>query len=93
MCIATHSRADTCSATSALAEASYSSPTSLRYYTSDAHPPTPICGNVRCDIAPPPPPRRLTARHRASQPPTPHRDLRGHWIGITMFGLMRVAIG
>eukprot|EP00959_Pyramimonas_sp_CCMP1952_P096475 2016537-Pyramimonas_sp.AAC.1 len=33
MYITTRNRKDTCSATSALAEASFSSPTSLRYYT------------------------------------------------------------
>eukprot|EP00959_Pyramimonas_sp_CCMP1952_P176978 3699134-Pyramimonas_sp.AAC.1 len=42
MYITTHSRNDTCSVTSALAEASYSSPTSLRYYTPEVHPPTPF---------------------------------------------------
>eukprot|EP00959_Pyramimonas_sp_CCMP1952_P165878 3467039-Pyramimonas_sp.AAC.1 len=42
MYITTHNRKDTHSDTSAHAEASYSCPTSLRYYTSDVHPPTPI---------------------------------------------------
>eukprot|EP00959_Pyramimonas_sp_CCMP1952_P394124 8258196-Pyramimonas_sp.AAC.1 len=58
MCITTDDRKDTCSATSALAEVSHSSPTFLRYYTPEAHPPTPIGnlsedamhGNMRYDI-------------------------------------------
>eukprot|EP00959_Pyramimonas_sp_CCMP1952_P304076 6363994-Pyramimonas_sp.AAC.1 len=42
MYITTRSRKDTCSVTSVLAEASYMRPTSLRYYTPEVHPPTPI---------------------------------------------------
>eukprot|EP00959_Pyramimonas_sp_CCMP1952_P395069 8277486-Pyramimonas_sp.AAC.1 len=65
MYITTHNRKDTCSATSALAEVSYSNPTSLRYYNPEVHPPTPLGnfiedtmhGNMRYDFAPPPPPR------------------------------------
>eukprot|EP00959_Pyramimonas_sp_CCMP1952_P189180 3957155-Pyramimonas_sp.AAC.1 len=88
MYITTHSRKDTCSDTSAHAEASYSSYTSLGYYTPDVHPPTPLGnffdntmrGNMRYDIVPPPPPRRLTTTHHKPQPTTFDYDLRGHWI-------------
>eukprot|EP00959_Pyramimonas_sp_CCMP1952_P004017 84439-Pyramimonas_sp.AAC.1 len=41
MNITTHNRKDTRSATSVLAVAFYSSPTSLRYYTPEVHPPIP----------------------------------------------------
>eukprot|EP00959_Pyramimonas_sp_CCMP1952_P275978 5768439-Pyramimonas_sp.AAC.1 len=50
-------------------------------------------GNVRYDIAPPPPPRRLTTARRSPQPRMSDHDLKGHWIGITIFGLLWVAIG
>eukprot|EP00959_Pyramimonas_sp_CCMP1952_P051402 1074004-Pyramimonas_sp.AAC.1 len=50
-------------------------------------------GNMRCDIVPPPPPRRLTTTYRKPQPTTSDRDLRGHWIGIGIFGLTWVAVG
>eukprot|EP00959_Pyramimonas_sp_CCMP1952_P121677 2544195-Pyramimonas_sp.AAC.1 len=96
----TLNRKGTCSATSALAEASHSSPTSLRYYTPEVHPPALIRnfledamqGNMRCDIAPPPPSRRLTTKHHKAQPPTSDHDLLGHWMGSAIFGLTWVAI-
>eukprot|EP00959_Pyramimonas_sp_CCMP1952_P225241 4710310-Pyramimonas_sp.AAC.1 len=40
--ITTHNHKDTCSATSVLAEACYMSPSSLRYYTPEVHPPTQV---------------------------------------------------
>eukprot|EP00959_Pyramimonas_sp_CCMP1952_P274901 5746690-Pyramimonas_sp.AAC.1 len=47
-----------------------------------------IHGNMRYDIAPPPLPRRLTTTsHHKPQTQTTDHDLRGHWIGITIFGL------
>eukprot|EP00959_Pyramimonas_sp_CCMP1952_P016911 358744-Pyramimonas_sp.AAC.1 len=42
MYIATQYRKDTCSDTSAQADVSYLHPTSLRFYTPEAHPPTHI---------------------------------------------------
>eukprot|EP00959_Pyramimonas_sp_CCMP1952_P344290 7210962-Pyramimonas_sp.AAC.1 len=48
---------------------------------------------MRYDIVPPPTPRRLTTSHRKPQPTTSDHDLRGHWIGIAIFGLAWVAIG
>eukprot|EP00959_Pyramimonas_sp_CCMP1952_P235802 4927676-Pyramimonas_sp.AAC.1 len=50
-------------------------------------------GSARYDAAPPPPPRRLTTAHRKPQPTTSDYDLRGHWIGVTTFGLTWLAIG
>eukprot|EP00959_Pyramimonas_sp_CCMP1952_P172364 3601744-Pyramimonas_sp.AAC.1 len=48
---------------------------------------------MRCDIVPPPPPRKLTTTCRKPQPTTSDCNLRGHWIGIAIFGLTWVAIG
>eukprot|EP00959_Pyramimonas_sp_CCMP1952_P334222 6999672-Pyramimonas_sp.AAC.1 len=48
---------------------------------------------MRYDTVPPPPPRRLTTKHYRPHPPTSDHDLRGHWIGIGIFGLTLVAIG
>eukprot|EP00959_Pyramimonas_sp_CCMP1952_P029375 616508-Pyramimonas_sp.AAC.1 len=101
MYITTQYSKDTCSDTSAYAEAFYFRPTSLRYYTPEAHPLTPIGnffgnimrGNMRYDTVPPPPPRRLTTAHRKPQPTTSDYDLRGHWIGVGIFGITCVAIG
>eukprot|EP00959_Pyramimonas_sp_CCMP1952_P083954 1755707-Pyramimonas_sp.AAC.1 len=86
--ITTQYSKDTCCDTSAYAEASYFRPTSLRYYTPEAHPPIPtgnffenrMHGNMRYDTVPPPPPRRLTTTHRKPQPTTSDYDWRGHWI-------------
>eukprot|EP00959_Pyramimonas_sp_CCMP1952_P397918 8337511-Pyramimonas_sp.AAC.1 len=50
-------------------------------------------GTMRYDIVPPPPTRRRTTTHRKHQPRTSDHDLRGHWIGIAIFGLLWVAIG
>eukprot|EP00959_Pyramimonas_sp_CCMP1952_P156180 3266325-Pyramimonas_sp.AAC.1 len=78
------------------------SPTSLRYYTLEVHHPTRIGkffedtmhGNMRYDAVPPPLPRRLsTTSHHNPQPQTADHDLRGHWIGSTIFGLLWFAIG
>eukprot|EP00959_Pyramimonas_sp_CCMP1952_P339434 7108651-Pyramimonas_sp.AAC.1 len=51
-------------------------------------------GNVRYGIVPPVPPRKLTATSpRNQQPRTTDAVLRGHWIGIAIFGFRWVAIG
>eukprot|EP00959_Pyramimonas_sp_CCMP1952_P390614 8185761-Pyramimonas_sp.AAC.1 len=89
MYIATQYRKGTCSATSAPAGVSHSYPTSLRYYTPEIHPPTPLGnlfedimhGSMRYDVLPPPTPRRLTTTTHKSPPATSDYDLRGHWIG------------
>eukprot|EP00959_Pyramimonas_sp_CCMP1952_P191526 4004801-Pyramimonas_sp.AAC.1 len=47
---------------------------------------------MRYETAPPPPPRRLTTTRQKPQPITSDYDLRGHWIGVTIFGLTWVAI-
>eukprot|EP00959_Pyramimonas_sp_CCMP1952_P152315 3186680-Pyramimonas_sp.AAC.1 len=99
--IATQYRKDICSDTSAQAEVSLLHPTSLRFYTPEVHPPTQIAnffddimhGNMRYEILPRPTPRRLSTAQRKSQPTTSGYDLRGHWIGVTIFGLTWVAIG
>eukprot|EP00959_Pyramimonas_sp_CCMP1952_P327372 6853687-Pyramimonas_sp.AAC.1 len=87
MYITTQYSKDTCSDTSAHAEASYFRPTTLRYYTPEVHPPTQIGnffenimhGNMQYDTVPPPPPRRLTTTHRKPQRTTSDCDLRGRW--------------
>eukprot|EP00959_Pyramimonas_sp_CCMP1952_P217950 4558291-Pyramimonas_sp.AAC.1 len=48
---------------------------------------------MRYDAVPPPPPRRLTTTRRKSQLTTSDHDLRGHWIGVAIYGLPWVAIG
>eukprot|EP00959_Pyramimonas_sp_CCMP1952_P014397 305049-Pyramimonas_sp.AAC.1 len=48
---------------------------------------------MRYDTVPPPPPCRLSTTQRKPQPTTSDHDLRGHWIGVTIFGLTWVAIG
>eukprot|EP00959_Pyramimonas_sp_CCMP1952_P117797 2462715-Pyramimonas_sp.AAC.1 len=45
------------------------------------------------DILPPPTPRRLTTKQHKSRSTTSDYDLRGHWIGAIIFGLIWVAIG
>eukprot|EP00959_Pyramimonas_sp_CCMP1952_P407410 8538496-Pyramimonas_sp.AAC.1 len=82
MYITTQHSKDTCSDTSAYAEASDLRPTFLRYYTLGIHPPTPIRnfledmmhGNMRYDIAPPPPPTQ--AYDHIPQTPTNYIRLR-----------------
>eukprot|EP00959_Pyramimonas_sp_CCMP1952_P105062 2196168-Pyramimonas_sp.AAC.1 len=101
MYIVSQYRKDTCSDTSAQAEVSYLHPTSLRFYTPEVHPlihmgnifEYSMHGNMRYEMLPPPTPRRLTTTQRNSQPTTSDSDLRGHWIGVTIFGLEWVAIG
>eukprot|EP00959_Pyramimonas_sp_CCMP1952_P060533 1264453-Pyramimonas_sp.AAC.1 len=86
---------DACSDISACAQASYFRPTSLRRCTPEVHAPAPLGnfleyimhGNMRCDAVPPPPPRRLAAAHQGPRPATSDYDLRGHWIGVAIFGL------
>eukprot|EP00959_Pyramimonas_sp_CCMP1952_P216063 4519274-Pyramimonas_sp.AAC.1 len=99
--ITTQYRKATCSDTSVQAEVPYSHLTSLRYYTPEVHPPTPIGnffeylmhGNIGYDILPPPTPCRLTTTKHKSPPTTPDYDLRGRWIGVIIFGLIWVAFG
>eukprot|EP00959_Pyramimonas_sp_CCMP1952_P092731 1940596-Pyramimonas_sp.AAC.1 len=101
MYIAAQCRKGTCSDAPVQAEASSLHPTSLRFYILEVHPPSPIGnffedamhGNMRCEILPPPTPRRLTTTQRKSQPTTSDYDLRGHWVGVAIFGLAWVAIG
>eukprot|EP00959_Pyramimonas_sp_CCMP1952_P460983 9480783-Pyramimonas_sp.AAC.1 len=101
MYIATQHRKDTCTDTPAQAEVSYLHPTSLRFYTPEVHPSTPVGnffeyamrGNMRYDILPLPTPRRLSTTQWKFQPTTSDHDLRGHWIGFITFGLTWVAIG
>eukprot|EP00959_Pyramimonas_sp_CCMP1952_P009682 202194-Pyramimonas_sp.AAC.1 len=50
-------------------------------------------GNMRYDILPPTTPRKLTTTKHKSPPNTSDYDLRGHWIGVIIFGHIWVATG
>eukprot|EP00959_Pyramimonas_sp_CCMP1952_P140472 2939254-Pyramimonas_sp.AAC.1 len=92
-------RKDTCTEASAYAEVSYPNPASLLYYTPKVHTPTPLGnffgdtmhGTMRYESVPPAPLRKLTVTPPSKQQqPTIDTDVRGHWINVTIFGILWV---